>query len=618
MHQRPHEGGCSTVIVGRAASITGRILIGHNEDNGGRVITNRLFVPAREHAEGERIAFEPGTAEIPLPARSLGYCWSETITPEGAAYSDTFVNEAGVIIVSNSCSRTWEKDESVNDGGVGYAVRRIVAMRARTACEAVQITIRLQERYGYVGEGRTYTFADANEAWQMFLLRGHRWAARRVRDDEVVFTANAFALDRVNDVPPGDILLSPDLIRHATETGRYIPETGRDYSDFSFRRAYQPSERRFALWNFDRARTAWAYLTGMRITDPERVPYAAKPQLKLSVRDVMHVLSARSDTEDRPGFGPSHRTMRDISNVGTYDATVFEMDEEPLLITGWRVPGRPSALPFVPFFPLGGPAESEAVMPAAQAEEQHFHAPAEVFDFRPDRPLWKFLMAQTLADWLEGDPRIYSAYMESCGMGETAEVQKTARMLLSRVSREKAAEVLHDFNERAWAAAVGAMSAAFEAMSPARIAILSGDLSTVCAEDDTVTVALFPRTGMDPAKIDPGSVSLGTVFPTLDMEWHAARARVTAMSLEDIDGDGRLEALFTFPKAAILRQCIPGVRTDLWLFGLADGEPFGGVDAVRVFEEVAAPLAMEKAGEAGTTDGQAGETGEFGEGAREV
>ena len=227
---RIFEGGCSTIVVGRAASATGRILVGHNEDNDGRIVTNRIWVPAADHAAEERLAFESGAAVLPQAPHTLAHCWTQTLHPQGASYSDSFINEAGVLVVSNNCNQTWERDEPVVDGGVGYAVRRLIAERARTAREGVEIALDLQTRWGYRGEGRTYTIADPHEAWQVFLLRGHRWAARRIQDDEVVFTANAFALDRIDDVPPEDVMLSPDLVDYAVRTGRYLPENGLDHA----------------------------------------------------------------------------------------------------------------------------------------------------------------------------------------------------------------------------------------------------------------------------------------------------------------------------------------------------------------------------------------------------
>lgn len=567
------EGGCSTIVVGRAASATGRILVGHNEDNDGRIVTNRIWVPAADHAAAERLAFEPGAAVIPQAPHTLAQCWTQTLHPQGASYSDSFINEAGVLVVSNNCNQTWERDEPVVDGGVGYAVRRLIADRARTAREGVAIAVDLQTRWGYRGEGRTYTIADPHEAWQVFLLRGHRWAARRIQDDEVVFTANAFALDRVDDVPPEDVMLSPDLVDYAVRTGRYLPENGLDHSDFSFRRAYQPPERRYALWNFDRARTAWEYLTGRRFNDPETIPYAIRPALKVGTADVMHVLASRSAYEERRGYGPDHRTMRDVSNVGTFDAAVYELHEEPLLTTGWRASGRPSQLPFTPFFPLAGPPAAETLLDVEAARRAHFAPPRQVFDWRADRPLWRGLAAETLADWTDFDLPAWWRPLTGGWMHDGAHIRRAASELAEAAGLGRARAFLHDWNERVFAEADAVVFAAFPAMRPVRIEVLASELSAAMGE---VEVALHPAAGFDPAKIDSDTVTFGTATPTEEVEWNARRARVCGMTVEE-DGAVRLR----FPAEDVLRLALPGVLTDFWIFGLAEGRSFGGFDVVR-------------------------------------
>ena len=40
---------CSTVIVGKNISETGKILVGHNEDNGGRIMNAQYWVPPAKH-----------------------------------------------------------------------------------------------------------------------------------------------------------------------------------------------------------------------------------------------------------------------------------------------------------------------------------------------------------------------------------------------------------------------------------------------------------------------------------------------------------------------------------------------------------------------------------------
>lgn len=63
----------------------------------------------------------------------------------------------------------------------------LIAERAVSARDGVNLAIGLVKKYGYFQEGRTYTIADANEAWQLVLLCGSRYVARKVQDDEIAF-----------------------------------------------------------------------------------------------------------------------------------------------------------------------------------------------------------------------------------------------------------------------------------------------------------------------------------------------------------------------------------------------------------------------------------------------
>ena len=112
--------GCSTVIVGKDASKTGTIIIGHNEDNGGRILNPQYWVPPQDHADGEMIKFEPAAASIPQVKHTFGFYWSQTFDPNGASFSDGFVNENGVVIVTNACTGIYEDDVMpTKDGGIG-------------------------------------------------------------------------------------------------------------------------------------------------------------------------------------------------------------------------------------------------------------------------------------------------------------------------------------------------------------------------------------------------------------------------------------------------------------------------------------------------------------------
>lgn len=579
---RAARSGCSTIIVGKAASATGEILIGHNEDNDLRIVTSQYWVPPADHAPGERMTFEPDAVKIPQASRTFGYFWVQTLHPAGSSYSDNFVNEKGVVIVSNNCNNTFERGESVREGGIGYGIRRILAERAATAREAVEIAISLQTKYGYRDQGRTYTVADRNEAWQIMLLRGHRYVARKVQDDEVVFVANAFSLGRLNDVPEGDILISPDLIEHAIQTKRYVPAHPGDFSDFSFCRAYQPIERRAADWNKNRSQTALAMLTGTSTdawSDQEAFPYAVRIQRKLTVEDVKAVMSAHWPHEKRSGF--MHQSMRDICNIGTFYSVVFELNAEPSFIRGWQTMGRPCQLPYVPFFPLAKPAEDASFMSPETAAAEHFHASRDRFDHRSGLALYAFLDAQNLSDYIGDAPlRAVKADLEARWREEEEDVRRQAAFLKSAVSKEKALDYLHAYGAEAFARAEAAMVEAIEAMESVEVQVLADSLSL--SDVGTVDVAVFGSASLDVRTIDLETTRFGVTYPDSDVAVNAKREKALKAVYRDLNGDGRLDAVFTFKATAAAAWGFEGVKTDLWFFAEAEGRKIGGFDVVRI------------------------------------
>ncbi len=119
---------CSTVIIGKHASKTGHVLVAHNEDSACNVQIH--MVPRVQHEEGETLTFADGSAVIPQVKETWAYMWSEFRSLKdigGEPFSDSFFNEWGVIVVSDSCvGSKVSSDEPMKDG-LGYALRRLIA-----------------------------------------------------------------------------------------------------------------------------------------------------------------------------------------------------------------------------------------------------------------------------------------------------------------------------------------------------------------------------------------------------------------------------------------------------------------------------------------------------------
>lgn len=330
-------------------------------------------MPAATHKKGEKIKFEEAAAEIPQVEKTFGFYWSQTYDPSGASFSDGFVNENGVTIASNACTGIYKDDiMPTKDGGIGYGIRRLMAERATSARHAVDIAIDLLGKYGYFSEGRTYTIADSKEAWQIAIHQGNTRVARRVKDNEVVYIPNNFMMDKVDATDTANVIVAPGMIERAIKNGRYKPAKEGVYSDFNYRVAVAPAERRSADYNFSRNQLAWKKIAGLTITDPEKFPYSVTPNKKFGVEDVKAILRTHEADIAKQDNMWYHTMSLGICRATTHESVVYEMNANPLLIAGFRTHARPCQTPYVPFYPLARSAEGTAFFSWEKATAEHF------------------------------------------------------------------------------------------------------------------------------------------------------------------------------------------------------------------------------------------------------
>ena len=379
--------GCFAVIVGRKASADGSVLVGHNEQNGGRRIFNFRRVPRQRFSEGTVVTLLRG-GTLPQVSQTLGFLWSEG---PGLEFSDAYLNEHGVAVVSDACS-TREDDYQtlvdrgeIRDGGIGYMLRQLVAQRAKTARQGVELAGGLVERFGYVASGRTYVIADPREAWLVSVVSGRRWVAQRVPDDAVVILPNIHIIGEVDLGDTDNFLASPDLVEYAVGRGWYNPN---DDSAFDFRKAYNrnrddsPDQRRW--WGR-------GLVTGHRPPWPPESPPppGVGPKEKMTVAAVAAILR---DTQ-----GPGQK----ISSRVTQEGAVFQLREampRPIGCVYWRTTAEPSTSVLLPFY-LGITETPATFYRPVDLEthlslQYHFHPPSGTFDPDPGLAWWTFKRLQ--------------------------------------------------------------------------------------------------------------------------------------------------------------------------------------------------------------------------------
>lgn len=359
---------CMTFIAGRAASVTGRVMVAHNEDDTGCVAVRHGYVPAADWPEGTLLPAEPGCAAIPQVAHTHGYYWSEVRGAEGGfSTSDSFYNDCGVLVTSNSCMRSRENlddPDRLTQGGISYNLRRAVAERASTARDGLKILIELVTSWGYAPSARAYTVADSREAFMVQIASGRHYMAARIPDGHVCVMPNHYTLHGLNDLP--EMYYPDDLVSYAIERGWYVPAVDGCYDDFDFARAYQAPELLMHPENTLRHRHSLQMLLG-RHWEAETLPFsvpAPEPVTRERLMDMLsnHYAGTDDDLRIGPGRSPHDTANRRVCTATTVESFVCEFDVDPRLTTLWTAFGRPCQQPWLPLHPLCGLPREVQVM----------------------------------------------------------------------------------------------------------------------------------------------------------------------------------------------------------------------------------------------------------------
>ena len=569
---------CSTLVVGKAVSETGSIIVAHNEDNGGRLFNMQHYIAPAKHKKGEMIKFEKFAAEIPQVEETLGFYWTQTFVPDGASFADGFFNDAGVVVATNWCGEIFDADRmEVKDGGIGYGIRRLVAERAHSAAEAVEIATELLKEYGYFHDGRTYTFVDAKEAWQLAIHQGNSWAARKIKDDEVVYIPNVFMMDKVDLTDKETWKIEPNQVERANKDGRHDPKD----PIFNWRKIVAPESIRAERWNANRNVIAWKFLTGTEYNDPETFPYSVKLDRKLGVKDAMEFLRQHEDYigEEQALY---HSASEGICRTTSHDSIVYNLTADPTLTEAWKTLGRPCQSVFVPLYPLAGPASGTAFVDGITATKEHFAGTPSMFDFRAEfTPHSVFSAGTNAIDYLRGgeiDARSKLIRAEEAKFLKTrADVTKEAAALKG----EARTKFLHDYNQKAYDEVLEVMRAENARLMPMQVKILADVVKA--DSEDLISFALLGSKTHEVKGANKDATRAGMSANQLNStRKFTAFAPAQSMEFNDVNKDGFEDVVFTFKAKDLAKGAVPGALMDLWLYTQVNGHRVVGFDVVPV------------------------------------
>lgn len=323
---------CTTLAVGRKATVDGSVMATHSNDGGGTTDPRLVRVPARDFPPGssrpiwsspENYPRYVGTErQVPQyypencqagearcqPFEPIGYIpqVNHTFSYYEATYG--IINEKQVGIAESTCSSVFVAS-AVDAGGKALLsidqLSQIAMERASSAREAVQLMGSLAEKYGFYGESRSFEggaeslmVTDPNEAWVFHILADPTetsaiWVAQRVPDDSVAVVANMFIIRTVDLEDTSQFLGRSDMWELAQAQGLWDPSLPKDFtatfSDGEYAHKYYSGRRMWGTFRLLAASQALpAEYVNLKTSAP--YPFAVPVDQPVTVQDIMAVM----------------------------------------------------------------------------------------------------------------------------------------------------------------------------------------------------------------------------------------------------------------------------------------------------------------------------------------
>ena len=290
---------CTTIVVGKQATVDGSIIIARNEDtDGANDPQNMARIPPRkaaslfvsnsiQNSNNNRFKWD-------MPPNALGYLafpnWQSVGKPS-LSFEETGINDYGVAISATETifnnAAALKADPYLETTGVTEdAVTSVVLPYATSAKEGVRLLGRVIEQAG-AGEGFGVAFSDRNEAWYLETGSGHHWLAMRIPDNSFFISSNQGRLQQADLGDPMNAMASPGLIDFAIKNGLYDPKLG----EFNFFKCCISNTEHDKTYNYPRVKTLLHQLGGVTYEpDDGLYPVFVEPANKLSVADVIKAL----------------------------------------------------------------------------------------------------------------------------------------------------------------------------------------------------------------------------------------------------------------------------------------------------------------------------------------
>ena len=350
---------CTTILVGKKASVDGSTMIARNDDTF-RPITPQKFIirPAAKNESGRKIKSWLNKFELDLPENAQAVPAVPNVDYKNRGYYDeSGINQENVAMSCTESTYGNERalafDPLVKDGLDEDCMQSVVLPYIHSARNGVEYLGKLIAKYGSPA-GNSVLFGDKNEIWYMEIVTGHHWVAQRIPDDAYAIAANRVSIEQVDFADTANFMWSEGIQEFVADHHLNV-----DHQGWNFRHIFGTYSQQDRFYNTNRVWYGQKYFNPEIEQDPTDgdLPFIRRAAKKITREDIEFVLGSHYQNTPYDPFGKGtdeekHR-FRPIGLNRTQNSHILQIRndvESDKAAIMWLCIGGPTFTPFVPFF----------------------------------------------------------------------------------------------------------------------------------------------------------------------------------------------------------------------------------------------------------------------------
>ncbi len=344
---------CTTLLVGKKATLDGSTIVCREEDYGNAFDPQRfVYVKSADrprHYESKTTAFK-----IDLPANPVGYTSTSDADSSAGVFAAGGINQHNVTMTGTETittnSRILGIDPYNSTDGIGEEdFVTLVLPYIKTAREGVRRLGQLIEQYGTY-EANAIAFGDHDEVWYMETTGGHHWAAVRIPDDAFVIAPNRLNIADF-DFTSAMTTCSADL-KDLIDDNRLNPSLDGHYNLRQISGSQTVTDTRY---NNPRAWYVQQQLSVEPTGQPtdQDLPFICHPRHKLSIEEIKRVMSSHYQGTSFDPYEHDQVPYRSIALNRNLELHILQIrNNVPAAIAGvhWLAFGPNAFNTVVPFY----------------------------------------------------------------------------------------------------------------------------------------------------------------------------------------------------------------------------------------------------------------------------